>query len=116
MVLVPIRATFSFFVLFLVKVLNVSLVCKRVGARLIIKIKIMAQWRNKDQDAHTQILSNPAVCFFHLVFIAAGFKPPAQKAEECLQKIRALQKEGWWQLLCCLFICIWQVGGVLKVL
>ena len=42
---------------------------------------------------------------FHLVFVAAGFKPSAQKAEECLQKIRALQEEGWWLLLCCLFIC-----------
>lgn len=96
-----------------VKVLNVSLICKRVGAPLTIKIKKL---RNKEHDAHHQILSNPAVCFFHLVFIAAGFKPSAQKAEECLQKIRALQKEGWWQLLCCLFICIWQVGGVLKVM
>lgn len=31
------------------------------------------------------------------IFIA-GFKPSTQKAEECLQKVRDLQKEGRWGL------------------
>lgn len=41
----------------------------------------------------------PSAFIFYHHFIVAGVKTSAQKAEECLQKVRDLQKEGWWELI-----------------
>lgn len=65
----------------------------------------------KQKEMHILRTNRLAAFIFYHIFIIAGFKPSAQKAEECLQKVRALQKEGWWQLVCVsVFVC-----GALKV-
>ncbi len=67
----------------------------------------MEKWKKK---VHLIWTSLTAFLFYHISVIA-GFKSSTQKAEEYLQKVGALQKEGWLIF----FPCLYLVCGAWKV-